>query len=60
MITYKSVEANSLRVLKDGVSVGSIRRAEGRRGFYYQDHATKAVGETLPTVADVKASLEAK
>jgi len=57
MITYQPF-LGGVRVMLDGKRIGVIQNARAG-GYFYQPVGSKAVGETFPTVAAVKRSLEA-
>ena len=56
MITYKELANGSVRVFLDGKHVGTIGRIS--TGYAYYPHGSKSYGEVLPTIAEVKATLE--
>ncbi len=61
-ITYSDRRPNDplsvvYRVHLEGAHVGTIRQAKAG-GFFYKPVGARVTGDTLPTVNDVKASIE--
>lgn len=57
MIAYQKCKDGKLAVRLDGRIVGHIKKNPGT-GWYYQPKGSRSKGEVLPTVQDVKRSLE--
>lgn len=64
MLTYDTVMgtgSTSYKVKLDGKHIGNIKQAkkgDDSAGWYYQSKGSKLKGNTMPTVRDVKRSLE--
>jgi len=57
MITYKTLPNGNVKVYLDNKFVGTIKPIS--QSFAYYPQGSKTAGEILPTIAAVKATLEA-
>ena len=57
MITYTPTSKDEIAVALDGKNIGFIRPSK-EGGFHYKPKGSRIVGETFPSVAAVKESLE--
>lgn len=59
MIGYRKCKDGSIAVQLEGRTAGHIKKNYGT-GWYYQPRGSRQKGDVLPTVQDVKRSLEGR